>query len=61
MHETLYSKKQYPSVEGLKTVLEEIAERDPRAKSAKPEQFADLTFIRELDQSGYIDSLYKKK
>jgi NitT/TauT family transport system substrate-binding protein len=61
MHETLYSKKQYPSMEGLKTVIEEIAERDPRAKSARPEQFADLSFIRELDQSGYIDSLYKKK
>jgi NitT/TauT family transport system substrate-binding protein len=61
MSETLYSKKQYPSVEGLKTVLDEIAGRDPRAKSAKPEQFADSSFIRELDQSGYIDSLYKKK
>ncbi len=61
MSETLFSKKQYPSLEGLKTVLNEIAERDPRAKSAKPEQFADSSFIRELDQSGYIDSLYKKK
>jgi NitT/TauT family transport system substrate-binding protein len=61
MSETLYSKKQHPSLEGLKTVLDEIAERDPRAKSAKPEQFADFSFIRELDQSGYIDGLYKKK
>jgi NitT/TauT family transport system substrate-binding protein len=61
MTETLYSKKQYPSLEGLKTVLDEIAERDSRAKSAKPEQFADFTFIRELDQSGYIDGLYKKR
>lgn len=61
MSETLYSKKQFPSLEGLKTVLDEIAERDPRAKSAKPEQFADFSFIRELDQSGYIDSLYKRK
>jgi ABC-type nitrate/sulfonate/bicarbonate transport system substrate-binding protein len=59
--ESLLSKKQYPSLEGLKTVLEEVGDRDPRAKTAKPEQFADFTFIRELDQSGYIDSLYKKK
>jgi NitT/TauT family transport system substrate-binding protein len=58
--EALLPKKQYPSLEGLKTVLGEIAERDPRAKTAKPEQFVDFTFIRELDQSGYIDSLYKK-
>jgi hypothetical protein len=59
--EAMYPKKQYPSLEGLKTVLDELAERDPRAKSAKPEQFVDMTFIRELDQSGYIDALYKKK
>jgi ABC-type nitrate/sulfonate/bicarbonate transport system substrate-binding protein len=61
MSETLFSKKQYPSLEGLKTVLDEIAERDPRATSAKPEQFADFSFIRELDQSGYTDGLYKRK
>lgn len=59
--EALLPKKQYPSLEGLKTVLEDVAERDPKAKAAKPEQFADLSFIRELDQSGYIDGLYKKK
>lgn len=59
--EPLLPKKQIPSPEGLKTVLEDIAERDPRAKTAKPEQFVDATFIRELDQSGYIDGLYKKK
>jgi ABC-type nitrate/sulfonate/bicarbonate transport system substrate-binding protein len=61
MTETLYSKKQYPSLEGLKTVIDEVAERDPRAKSAKPEQFVDASFIKELDQSGYIDALYKRK
>lgn len=61
MTEALYPKKQYPSLEGLKTVIEDVAERDPRAKSAKPEQFVDLTFIKELDQSGYIDGLYKRK
>lgn len=59
--EALLPKKQFPSLEGLKTVLEDIGARDPRAKTAKPEQFVDFTFIRELDQSGYIDGLYKKK
>lgn len=61
MHETFYPKKQYPSLEGLKTVIEDLAERDPRAKAVKPEQFVDNSFIRELDQSGFIDGLYKKK
>jgi NitT/TauT family transport system substrate-binding protein len=61
MTEAFYPKKQYPSLEGLKTVIEGVAERDPRAKSVTPEQFVDFTFIKELDQSGYIDGLYKKK
>ena len=60
MTEAMYPKKQYPSVEGLKTVLEDIAERDPRAKTAKPEQFIEASFIRELDQSGFIDGFTKK-
>ena len=61
MTEAFYPKKQYPSLEGLKTVIDDLAERDPRAKTAKPEQFVDMSFIRELDQSGFIDGLYKKK
>ena len=48
-------------LEGLKFILASLAERNAKAKAAKPEDFADLTFIEELDRSGYADSLYKKK
>ena len=54
----MLSKKQYPSIEGIKTILASLTEIDPRARSAKPEDFVDMSFIRELDQSGYIDRLY---
>lgn len=53
--------KQYPTLEGIQNILDPLAQTDPKAKAAKPEDFVDMTFIRELDQSGYIDSLYKKK
>jgi ABC-type nitrate/sulfonate/bicarbonate transport system substrate-binding protein len=53
--------KQYPTLEGLKTIIEPLAETDAKAKAAKPEDFVDISFIRELDQSGYIDGLYKKR
>ena len=33
---------------------------DPKAKGAKAEDFVDLRFIKELDDSGYIDKLYKR-
>ncbi|HWO41165.1 MAG TPA: ABC transporter substrate-binding protein [Candidatus Eisenbacteria bacterium] len=61
LSEAMLPKKQYPSLEGIKTVLDEIAARDPRAKTAKPEQFVDMSFIKELDESGFIDGLYRKK
>jgi NitT/TauT family transport system substrate-binding protein len=53
--------KQYPTLEGITNILEPLTETDPKAKAAKAEDFVDMSFIRELDQSGYIDSLYKKK
>jgi NitT/TauT family transport system substrate-binding protein len=57
LNDAVLPRKQYPSLEGIKTILATEA----KGKPAKPEDFADLTFIRELDQSGYIDGLYKKK
>ena len=56
----MLSKKQYPSLEGLKSILTPLTEKNPKARAAKPEDFADLRFIKELDQSGYIDNLYKR-
>jgi NitT/TauT family transport system substrate-binding protein len=53
--------KQYPTLEGIRNILEPLAQTDPKAKAAKPEDFVDMSFIRELDQSGYINGLYKKR
>ena len=58
---SLLPRKQYPTLDGLKFILTPLAEKDAKARAAKPEDFADLSFIKELDQSGYIDSLYKKR
>jgi hypothetical protein len=51
--------KQYPTLEGIKNILESLAQTDPKAKAAKPEDFVDMRFIKELDESGFIDELYK--
>jgi ABC-type nitrate/sulfonate/bicarbonate transport system substrate-binding protein len=51
--------KQYPTLEGIKNILDPLAESDPKAKAAKPEDFVDMRFIKELDESGFIDELYK--
>lgn len=41
--------------------LDLLAEENPKAKSAKPDDFIDKRFIKELDESGYIDGLYRAK
>ena len=51
--------KPYPSIEGLKNMQSIYTWREIENK--KPEDFTDSSFIAELDKSGYIDSLYKKK
>ena len=53
--------KPYPNAEGVRGVLEEIALTEPAIKNAKIEQFVDSSFITKLDQSGFIDGLYKKR
>ncbi|HEY7165758.1 MAG TPA: ABC transporter substrate-binding protein [Candidatus Binatia bacterium] len=55
----LIERKPYPTVEGLRAVIEQAAETDPKVKAVRPEQFVDTSFLRELDQSGFIDALYK--
>src|SRR5258706_3002094 len=52
--------KQYPSVEGIKTILDQLA-KGPKAKAAKPQDFIDARFVEEFDNSGYIDGLYGRK
>ena len=57
--------KPYPDVEGLRIAQKLYATfpgvKSEELKNAKIEDFIDDSFVRELDQSGYIDSLYKKK
>ena len=57
LNEAVLPRKQYPSIEGLKTILAS----EPKAKSNNPEDYFDASFVRELDQSGYTDNLYKKR
>ncbi|MCL5960807.1 MAG: ABC transporter substrate-binding protein [Chloroflexi bacterium] len=51
----------YPNASSLQDAIDEIARSDARAKSYKAEQFIDARFIKELEDSGFIKSLYEKK
>jgi NitT/TauT family transport system substrate-binding protein len=57
--QALIPEKPYPTLKGIDIILRELGVKDPNARSAKPEQFVDLSFMKELDSSGFIDRLYK--
>jgi ABC-type nitrate/sulfonate/bicarbonate transport system substrate-binding protein len=57
--DSVMPRKQYPTLEGIRIVLDSLAQKDAKAKQAKPEDFVDMRFIKELDESGFIDNLYK--
>jgi len=50
--------KPYPAVEGIKKTMDLYDSLNMRMH--KPEDFYDDHFIRELDRSGFIDSLYRQ-
>jgi ABC-type nitrate/sulfonate/bicarbonate transport system substrate-binding protein len=58
--------KQFPRVPyatppAVQTLFNLAAARDPRAKTADPNGFIDMHFVREIEQSGAIDQLYGQK
>ena len=49
----------YPSVEAMKVALDQIAEKDPRARSVRAEQFIDSSFMQELDKEGFLQQRWR--
>ncbi len=52
--------KPYPTMEGIRSILTSLEEKNPKARNRRPEEFANVSFLEKLDKSGYIDSLYAK-
>jgi NitT/TauT family transport system substrate-binding protein len=50
----------YPNLAGMKTSYEYVATTRPEVWKHKPEEFADSSFVEELDKSGFVKQLYAK-
>lgn len=48
----------YPTTKGIQTVLDEIGTRNAKAKALTPSSLIDVSFLTELEQSGFIKRLY---
>ena len=57
---TTTPKRPYPTLKGLQFLLDRLAPTMPQAKTAKPEQFVDMTFLQELDKEGFFTEMAKR-
>jgi NitT/TauT family transport system substrate-binding protein len=49
----------YPSLEGIRNAIDEVAQRVPGVKNKKPEDFINTRFLKELENEGFFKSAIK--
>ena len=55
----LTMKVPYPTEPGIQIYLDQLKIKSPKAAQAKPSDFTDISFLKELESSGFIEKLYK--
>jgi NitT/TauT family transport system substrate-binding protein len=55
-----FLKVPYPSQRAIKDTLDVLAKDIPKAKDADPREFVDNSIVKEIEASGYIESVYGK-
>ena len=59
-HAKVMPEAPYPPVDGYQLVLQDIAEKNPKAAQANVKEYIDARFVKELEDSGFIKGLYRK-
>jgi len=50
----------YADPAGIKTLLDDMAPKNPKAAAADPKSFVDQSFVQEMESSGFIKQMYKR-
>jgi len=50
----------YADPAGMKTLLDDMAPKNPKAAAADPKSFVDASFVQEMESSGFIKQLYRR-
>ena len=53
-------KKPYPTMKGIQNLIDMSAPHVSQAKTAKPDQFVDLSFLQELEKEGFFEELARR-
>ena len=59
-YSAVFPEAPYPNADGVKTMLDDLAPRNPKAGAADARTFVDMSLVAELEKSGFIKQLYKK-
>jgi len=53
-------KKPYPTMKGIQNLVDMSGPQVPQAKTAKPEQFVDLSLLQELENEKFFDEMTRR-
>ena len=53
--------KPYPTAKGIQTVLNHLSRQMPEAGKVSAERFIDRRWLKELDDGGFIDEIYRRE
>ena len=59
-YSNIFPEVPYPTADGVKTMLDDMAAKIPKAATADPKTYVDLSLVAELEKAGFIKQLYKK-
>lgn len=59
-YHTVFPENLLPTPDGVKTMLDDLAPKNPKAAAADPKTFVDPSLVQELEASGFLKQLYKK-
>ncbi|HWH79101.1 MAG TPA: ABC transporter substrate-binding protein [Candidatus Binatus sp.] len=57
-HLATLNRKPYPSLDGLRSAQKFMAQQNPKIAALHVDNLVDASFVRKLDDSGFIDRLY---
>ena len=49
--------KPYPAKEYFELPIQEVGKKDPKVLKDNPDRYVDMSLVKELDSSGFIDKL----
>jgi len=56
----LFPENLLPTPDGVKTLLDDLAPKNPKLVGADPKSFIDMSLVQEIEASGFVKQLYQR-